>query len=198
MSRRLASGMLLVAAAALTTGAWAAEEQQNRPSEESKSDQGISKSDRQFMEKATQGNLAEALLGSMAVSKGTSKSVQDFGRRMIEDHMKAQKELTGLAKQKGVTLPSQASDEMRDEIKDLARHSGPAFDRAYMQHMVAEHQKDVAEYKDAAKNTKDSSLKAYAQRTLPTLEDHLRAAQEIARSITTEPQPAPEPRPQPE
>jgi putative membrane protein len=59
----------------------------------------------------------------------------------------------------------------------LEKLSGAQFDRAYMSEMVADHKKDVAEFRKQSTSGKDSDLKAFAAKTLPTLEDHLKMAQ---------------------
>ena len=59
----------------------------------------------------------------------------------------------------------------------MEKLSGAEFDRAYMDEMVADHKKDVAEFRKQSMSGKDSDLKAFAGKTLPTLEDHLKMAQ---------------------
>jgi len=67
----------------------------------------------------------------------------------------------------------------------LAKLSGPAFDRAYMQAMVADHKKDVNEFRLEAKSGKDADVKGWAAKTLPTLEEHLRLAQSANSAVGT-------------
>ena len=54
-----------------------------------------------------------------------------------------------------------------------------AFDRAYMQDMVKDHDKDVAAFKRASTMAADADLKAWAAKTLPTLEEHQKQAKSI-------------------
>ena len=63
----------------------------------------------------------------------------------------------------------------RNIVKDrLSKLSGPEFDRAYMTAMLSDHRKDVNEFKMESTSGKDPDVKAFASKTLPTLEDHLR------------------------
>jgi len=39
--------------------------------------------------------------------------------------------------------------------------------------MVDDHKKDVDEFKETANDAKDPDIKAFASKTLPTLEEHL-------------------------
>jgi putative membrane protein len=61
----------------------------------------------------------------------------------------------------------------------LSKLSGADFDREYMKHMVEDHVKDVALFEKEAKNGKDADLKAWAEKTLPTLKEHLQMARDV-------------------
>ena len=53
-----------------------------------------------------------------------------------------------------------------------------------MQDMVADHEKDVAEFKRETTAAHSPDLKDWASSTLPTLESHLQEAEKIAPSVT--------------
>jgi putative membrane protein len=54
-----------------------------------------------------------------------------------------------------------------------------------MQAMLADHRKDVAEFRAEASSGKDLEVKAWAAKTLPTLEEHLRLAQDASKAVGT-------------
>jgi putative membrane protein len=98
---------------------------------------------------------------------------------MVADHSKAGDELTQLARQKGITLPKEL-DNKHQQLRDrLAKLSGAEFDRAYMNEMVKDHRRDVAAFKKHMQTSKDLELKVWAGQTLPTLEEHLRLAENL-------------------
>ncbi|MEA2326883.1 MAG: putative rane protein [Thermoanaerobaculia bacterium] len=134
--------------------------------------------DQEFMNKAAQGGMAEVMLGQMASTKGTSPDVKNFGNRMVSDHGKAGDELKQLAQTKGVTLPADIDDESKKMSDKLSKLSGKDFDKEYISGMVEDHEKDVKEFEKASKDAKDPDLKAWAAKTLPTLQDHLKMAKE--------------------
>ncbi|MBV9067244.1 MAG: DUF4142 domain-containing protein [Acidobacteria bacterium] len=134
--------------------------------------------DQEFMNKAAQGGMAEVILGQMASSKGTSPDVKNFGNRMVSDHGKANDELKQLAQTKGVTLPADIDDESKKMSDKLSKLNGKDFDKEYIGGMVEDHEKDVKEFEKASKDAKDPDLKAWATKTLPTLQDHLKMAKE--------------------
>ena len=99
-------------------------------------------------------------------------------------------ELKNLAQQKGVTLPSDLDPKHRQLRDRLAKLSGAGFDRAYVNEMVRDHQKDVSEFKKEAARAKDPDLKAWADKTLPTLEDHLKQVQQVQAQVKSAPRAA--------
>jgi putative membrane protein len=143
----------------------------------------LASSDRQFIKKAAQGGLAEVQLGQLATEKAESPEVKQFGQRMVDDHSKANDQLKQVASEKGVTVPEKLSPKDAATKARLERLSGKAFDRAYMQDMVADHTKDVSEFRMEAKSAKDPDVKNFASQTLPTLQDHLKQAKSIAPKV---------------
>jgi len=137
----------------------------------------IPAADKAFVEKAAVGGLAEVNMGKMALEKGSSDQVKQFGARMVEDHSKANDELKQIASSKGITLPTDLDAKHKAKMDKMQKLSGAQFDRAYMDDMVADHKQDVAEFKKEASSGKDSEVKSFAAKTLPTLEDHLKMAE---------------------
>ena len=138
--------------------------------------------DTKFIDNAATGGVEEVTLGKLAADKGTYDDVKKFGQQMVDDHSKANDELKALASSKGVDL-TKATDkgtkEAEKESEKLSKESGDAFDKAYINAMVKDHEKDVKEFEEASKNAKDEDLKAWATKTLPTLQHHLEMAKDI-------------------
>jgi putative membrane protein len=166
---------------AFLVAAGAAPAQGTSPSPTSNMKPGASASvpaaDKAFAEKAAVGGMAEVRMGKMAQQKGSSDQVKQFGGRMVDDHSKANDELKQIASAKGIALPTDLDAKHKAKMDKMEKLSGAQFDRAYMDDMVADHKQDVAEFKKQANSGKDSELKAFAAKTLPTLEDHLKMAQ---------------------
>lgn len=143
----------------------------------------MSDADRQFMTDAAQGGKTEVQLGYLAVQKAVSNDVKQFGQRMIDDHSQANNELMQLAANKTVTLPSELKSEQQETMNRLANLSGKEFDRAYMAEMLKDHKEDVAKFEQAANQATDPALKSWANKTLPTLRQHLEMATETANKV---------------
>jgi putative membrane protein len=143
----------------------------------------VSAADKTFMSKAAEGGLAEVQLGQLAEQKASAQPVKEFGHRMVMDHGKANDKLKGIASTKGVTLPDSLNAKDKALYNKLSAMSGDAFDKAYMQAMIKDHNADVAEFRKEAMAAKDTDVKSFATSTLPTLEDHLRMAKEAGSKV---------------
>src|SRR4051812_34394375 len=121
--------------------------------------------------------MAEVELGRLAADKASNADVKKFGQRMVDDHTKANDELKMIASSKNITLPTAVDAKHKATADRLSKLSGAAFDAAFMQTMVQDHRKAVASFKRESQTGKDAEIKAFAGKTLPTLEDHLKMAQ---------------------
>ena len=139
----------------------------------------LSSGDQKFLMDAAMGGLMEVQLGRWAVQYGTSPEVKQFGQRMIDDHSKANTELMQLASSKGVTLPTEMDEKHQRSVSKIARLKGAEFDRAYSKAMLGDHEKDVKEFEKQSTNATDADLKAFAGKTLPTLQEHLQMARAL-------------------
>jgi putative membrane protein len=137
------------------------------------------RTDMQFATTAAKGSIAEVALGQMAATKAQSADVKAFGQRMATDHKKAGDELNAAGKADGVTIPQGLTGEHNADAQKLSKLSGAEFDREYMKLMVDDHKKDIALFEKESNSGKDSNVKQFAARTLPTLKEHLRMAEEI-------------------
>ena len=180
MMRVFALGTVALAMAAAP--AFAQTSSQPKSSTQAESKAGTSKQapDHKFVMDAAKGGMAEVELGKLAQDMASNDQVKNFGKRMVDDHSKANDELQTLAKNKNITLPTDL-DPKDKALKDrLSKLSGPAFDRAYMDAMVRDHRKDVNEFRMESTRGQDPDIKAFASKTLPTLREHLQLAESAA------------------
>lgn len=140
-------------------------------------------SDKAFMEKAAESGMAEVMFGKLAQSQASSQKVKDYGMMMEKDHTKANQELMSLAKQQNITLPTSLPTKMQTDYDALQKKSGNDFDKAFVDQMVADHQKVITLFEAEAKNGKNEQVRTWAERTLPTLKQHLEHAKEIRNNL---------------
>jgi putative membrane protein len=142
-----------------------------------------SSADENFAKKAAEGGMAEVKLGQLAEEKGSNPAVKNFGRRMVQDHSKANNELKDVTSKENIPLPNEMDKSDQATYDRLSKLSGDAFDRAYARDMVKDHSKDVSEFQKEAKNGKDESIKNFAAQTLPTLQNHLDQARQMEQAV---------------
>lgn len=145
--------------------------------------QSMDRGDKKFVEEAAMGGMAEVALGNLAQQQAASADVKQFGAHMAQDHGKANDELKQIATAKGMEVPAAPSKQQQKEKDKLAKMSGTDFDQHYVDGMVKDHKTDIALFQKEARSGKDADLKAFAGKTLPTLQQHLQMIQSISASM---------------
>jgi putative membrane protein len=125
----------------------------------------LSDKDKSFMKEAAKGGMMEVEMGKTAQQKGKSADVKKIGSTMVADHTKANNELMGIAKKKGVDLSKEKP--MSHSMSDAN------FDKEYVNMMVKDHEKDLAAFQAEAKNGTDADVKAFASKTSAVIKKHL-------------------------
>jgi putative membrane protein len=132
-----------------------------------------------FAAKAGAGGMMEVQLGTLAQTSALNPRVKNFGKMMVNDHSKANKELTALASGKNFNIPSTMPVPLQNHINELKKFKAEEFDKRYMDMMVDDHKEDISLFEEAAANSKDADIKAFAAKTLPILKMHLDSAKAI-------------------
>ncbi len=134
----------------------------------------LSSQDQQFLMKAGPGNLAEIQMGKLAMQKGGTAAVREFGRWMVTDHTMAYRELRIIAQR---MYPNAANPEPTSaqamQYKKLEALSGARFDRVYLAANEKAHMKTIAAFQQEANQGQNLLIKGYAINLLPGLQQHL-------------------------
>jgi putative membrane protein len=136
-------------------------------------------SSQRFLKKAIEGNFAEVKMGQLAQQNGRSDDVKKYGQMLSNDHSAANEKAIDAAKSVGVTPPDGPNAKQKSDYEKMAKINGAKFDQEFARHMVADHQKDIAEYKKAAKQS--DAAGEYAKAQIPVLQGHL----DTAKSLTS-------------
>jgi putative membrane protein len=140
----------------------------------------LTSSEKDFMTNAARGSMLEVQLGNLAAQKASSPDVKQFGERMVTDHGQLGQKLQQLASNLNLSMEQQLSPEQQSRVSRLQNLSGKAFDREYIKSMITDHTKDISEFQRAASQATNPDIKQFAADALPTLQDHLKMAREIA------------------
>jgi putative membrane protein len=144
----------------------------------------VGQADLKFMNETAQSGLMEVKAATLAEQKSQNPEVKKFAQQLVEDHSKANKELEALAKQKNVNLPTEMGPKHQQQITKLENLSDAQFDRQWTKMQVDHHKKDVKEFQKQASRSMDSHVKEFAEKTLPTLQQHLQTAQGLQQTGT--------------
>ena len=136
-----------------------------------------------FLKKAIEGNYAEVQMGQLAQKNGQSDGVKQFGQMLSTDHSAANQKATDAAKSMGVTPPDGPNAKQKADYDKMAKMTGAQFDRAFATHMVADHEKDIAEYKKESKQS--DAAGDYAKGQIDTLQKHLDTAKSLKSNKTS-------------
>jgi putative membrane protein len=147
--------------------------------------------DAKFVRTAAQAGMAEVRMGQLITESAQSKGLREFGEKLVKDHTQANQELMQIAAGKGVTPPSQPAPKHEKMLDQLSQLKGAEFDREVQRHAVMHHQEDIQLFQKASQNLQDAQLKAFAAKTLPTLQEHLEMAKGLKPEAATETQPQP-------
>jgi len=146
---------------------------------------GTAMTDNDFMTEAAVGGMAEVEFGKIASTKAQNADVKKFAQMMVADHTKANTELKALATKKNVTLPTELDAKHKATMTELQGLSGVAFDKAYIAGQLADHEKTVKIFQAQSQNATDPDVKAFATKTLPTLQAHLDMVRNLNNKMNT-------------
>lgn len=140
----------------------------------------LNAADVKFVKHEAAAGMAGVKLAELGVKKAGRPDVKAFAEMIVTDHTKANEEMTKLAATKGVDLSAVIESDHADTFQKLEKYSGADFDKEFLAVLVSNHKKCVSSFEDASKDAKDSAVKAFADKMLPTLKAHLEKAKELS------------------
>src|SRR5438874_6484049 len=165
---RFITGLITIACIGLTGAALAQNPKSKSDSNSNKAKAStLSSADKAFVKDAAKGGMMEVAMGRVAEKNASDSEVKNFGARMVNDHSKANEDLKAIAKEENVEWPAE---------KEASKWKS---DKDYMDAMVKDHEKDLAEFEKQAKNGSDPDVKRFAEKTSTVVRKHLDLAKEI-------------------
>ena len=138
--------------------------------------------DKTFAQKALAGGRFEIESSRIALDKASSGKIRDFANMMIADHGQANQELENLARKKGLSIPTTVAADSQAKLDELRQLDGDAFDTRYREMQMDAHDEAIRLFQKASKEAQDQDLRAFASKTLPTLQKHRDRLDEIQNS----------------
>ncbi|ELY2735796.1 DUF4142 domain-containing protein [Cronobacter dublinensis] len=153
---------------------------QNGAAAQTESGAKLSAGDEKALKDMAQANINEVAAAKIALSKAESSDVKAYAQKMVDDHGSALTKVEAVAKQKGVTLPTEPDAKHKAMAEKLEKQSDDAFDKAYMENAgTKDHKMVLSKLQSDATKIKDPDVKALADAHTPVVEQHLKAAEEM-------------------
>jgi putative membrane protein len=132
----------------------------------------LSREDKEFLKNAGELNMTEIALGKLAQDHAFSPEVKTLGATLLADHTAMTTDLVALAKLKGVEMDVKSTGAQKSMIEAFKGKTGAEFDREFREHVAKDHEKGIRLFEDAAKDSKDPDVKAYAVKNLAAVQGH--------------------------
>jgi putative membrane protein len=162
----------------------------------------------EFVRMASMSDQFEITSSRLAEQRSQNAQMKQFAQHMIRDHEKTTQELQRLlpgntaataaprgsgprptdssaagtagSRTNAQNEPSGLDQQHQALLHQLEGAQGTAFDQLYIRQQVQAHQQAVDLFRNYAASGDDAQLKQWAGATLPTLEEHLRLAQQLS------------------
>ena len=131
-----------------------------------------------FVNTAAASDMFEIESGKLAQANGKSEAVKEFGGMLVRDHTKSTAELKTAAGSANVTPAPEMTAKQQSDLAAL-RTAGENFDTLFKQQQVAAHEQALALLRSQAENGTAASLKAFAAKTAPVVEQHLQQVRQL-------------------
>lgn len=136
----------------------------------------VAEGDRNFAAQAAASDQFEVQSSELALKHSGSAAVRKFAQHMIEAHSKTSQDLAQIAQAKDMAFSPKLGPAQQSMLASLEKLHGAAFTRLYLHDQVAGHAMAATLFRNEASEGSDPQLKAFARKTLPHIEHHLRMA----------------------
>ena len=136
-------------------------------------------------------NQQEIAMGKLAQANG-SAAVKKYGATLVKDHTQGDKDITALAKKKGIsTIPADTAmsesdkKDQADMTAKMKAEKGAKFDRDFVDMMSAAHDREITKIDADIAVVTDADLKAALQKVKPVLQSHSDTAKSLQKTVTS-------------
>ena len=143
---------------------------------------GITPSTPDFVREAAMSDMFEIQSSQLAEQKASDQPTKTFAQKMVTDHTKTSSEVKAMVsggKVKGVELPTDMASSQKSMLDKLKGLNGNDFTKQYHSDQVSAHKDAVSLFERYGKGGDNDDLKAWANKTLPDLQGHLKMAQDL-------------------
>ena len=139
--------------------------------------------DQTFLRAAIEGNHGELAAAHLAMKRSSNDQVKQFAQRMLDDHTKMLQDLHGVEQGQRLKYADGSSAAGLRLQRKLMRLKGAAFDKAFVDGMVKDHEEDVRDFTKEVETGQNPAIKGAAEASLPTIKEHLEMVQGLQKTI---------------
>ena len=141
--------------------------------------------DEDFIKDVAQASQVEIESSKLAVAKASNPEVKAFAEKLVKEHTEASAELMALVHSKNAmwSADDPGMKAKKQKHESLQRLTGAEFDKEYLEDMINDHEAAMALFGKQSAMGKDAAIKAFADKTLPALRDHLKMARDLRAKI---------------
>lgn len=134
-----------------------------------------------FIKKAARFSLYEVAAGKIAIEKGQSEPVKQFGRDVVEAHSKAAAEFKRIVQAENIKaeMPRKPNKSQRESIGALNAATPENFDKTFAEQQIKAYERAVELFEGYAEGGDNAALKQFAANTLATIKQHLEQAKTL-------------------
>jgi putative membrane protein len=144
----------------------------------------IPPSPKDFVMGASQSDQYEILAARTAVAQSRDHQVVSFAQMMIRDHMRLSADLRAATQASRLPAPDPGmSSDQAGMLSGLQSLRGTDFDKAYAKQQILAHTQALAVETSFATSGADANLQKAARSALPTIEEHLKMARQLAQDV---------------
>jgi len=141
--------------------------------------------DEDFLKEVAQASQIEVESSRLAMTKAQNPEVKAFAEKLVKEHTAASEELQGLVTRRGAAWKD--DDPMfkarKQKHESLQKRTGAEFDKEYLEDMISDHESTIALFAKYALNASDTELKSFADKTQPSLREHLKMARDLKAKV---------------
>jgi putative membrane protein len=139
--------------------------------------------DKKFAKDAALTAMRNVEMGKLAAQKAVSPDIKQFGKRVVQEQSKASDQLKDIATKENLSIPGAVDPKHQSQIDKLAKLSGEQFDKAYLKDQLKTEQAQLRDFSGEAAGGSDPAVKAFANGTLPALQEQVQLAKNLNKSL---------------
>ena len=137
------------------------------------------KEDARYLANAKSYSILLKKLGELGTERAYAVVVQDYARKIVQDHTNLNEQLNELAKKEDIKLPSKMSEQHQQLFQTLQNTSRQDFDKAFFRQIERAYEDSIQLYKDIATDASDDEIRSFAASKLRVLRDNENRADEM-------------------